>query len=333
MANIHHKTIPANHFDADILNNTPFILSLAGILRADTRLRNKFRVQVLVAELFDLSKANGYAYCSNLFLSTKMGVSVETVKRDLKLLESCGYLRRDTQFSNFKRKRKIFVSDIFSNNFYQGSRMTQPSGQELPKEESLSPNGDKKDIPKGISKDVAPAPPPPSFSSDVEKLCVYLIEKIQSHGVKFKDPRDNKTTWIQWRREMDKLTRLDGRSTQEIKELIDFSHEDDFWCQNILSPTKLRKHAEKLLLQMAQKQKTPSKEDRFTRNKKLAEYVRKKILAALLPIDVEINCGSSYLDLGTRSHPHRIVLSYDEKNFEEKLKSILRKMNIEKVFQ
>jgi len=332
MTNISPPNINDKHFDEEILNNTAFILTLPGILRADKRLRNKYRTQILVTEIFDLAKAHGYAFCGNEFLAKKMGVSIDTIKRDLTLLEKCGYIKRDTTFNYFKKTRKIFVGNIFSNNLYEGACLPPPKVHRCPNKESLSPNGDK-DIPKGISKDVAIAPSPPSFSSDVKNLCEHLVEKIQSHGVKFKDPRQTKKTWNQWLKEMNKLVSIDKHSPKEIRSLIDFAHDDDFWCQNILSPQKLRKHTDKLLLQMAQKQKTSSKEDRFKRNKKLAEYVRKKLLAARLPIDVEINCGSSYLDLGTRSHPQRIVLSYDEKNFEEKLKSVLRKMNIEKVFQ
>ena len=43
-----------------------------------------------------------------------------------------------------------------------------------------------------------------------------------------------------WAYDIDLMMRIDCRSPDEIRELIDWSHRDQFWKANILSPGKLR---------------------------------------------------------------------------------------------
>jgi hypothetical protein len=59
-----------------------------------------------------------------------------------------------------------------------------------------------------------------------------------------------------WAIEADRMVRLDGRTYQQIENLIDFSQNDDFWFANILSMGKLREQFDQLTNQRKRKQQT-----------------------------------------------------------------------------
>jgi beta-xylosidase len=59
-----------------------------------------------------------------------------------------------------------------------------------------------------------------------------------------------------WAHEADRMIRLDGRTHQQIADLIDFSQKDDFWFANILSMGKLREQFDQLTNQRKRKQQT-----------------------------------------------------------------------------
>jgi len=264
---------------------------------------------------------------------------VRRILRELMENQLCHYVQRRTTFESGRPKwgrgdYLIFESPReFQKMFAHGQKGSpqndrSQNGDSYKERSLLNNDSTKKDIPKGISQDVAIAPSLPSFSSDVEKLCKHLIEKIQSHGVKFKDPRETKTTWNQWRNDMDKLLRIDNHSALEIVSLIDFAHADDFWCQNILCPKKLRKHADKLLLQKAQKEKKPPKEQREKLNREGAKKIVDILKKNPIHKDFLIDCCSTFIELGRRSHPNKVVINYSEHGFQDQLENELRRMDL-----
>lgn len=103
-----------------------------------------------------------------------------------------------------------------------------------------------------------PAPPSDPFSPDLldsekkqpPEVCLmlskYLLTKIRNNLPNFKEP--NLTKWAEV---FDLTIRRDGRSVDDLMALIDFATQDDFWKTNILSPDKLRKHFDRLTLQMS----------------------------------------------------------------------------------
>lgn len=54
--------------------------------------------------------------------------------------------------------------------------------------------------------------------------------------------------WATWGEEIRKLREIDGRTHKEICELFKWANADEFWCSNVLSPIKLRKHWDRLTL-------------------------------------------------------------------------------------
>ncbi len=203
-------------FDAKKLEETNFILNLPGKLRADKRLKNKYRLQILIIEILNLSKATGYAYPSDKFLAEKMDVSVPQIQRDIKFLEECGYIKRITTQNGMKKERKIYVGDVFSNNFAQASRMMPGNHQGRCIEEYKSSNNIiEKEIP---SNEGTKKPPPKKKFGEygVVKLTDSQYRKAletygeaktheylqrmdyycQSHGKKYKDYLATLHNWI-----------------------------------------------------------------------------------------------------------------------------------------
>lgn len=64
-----------------------------------------------------------------------------------------------------------------------------------------------------------------------------------------------KPNWEKWAEDIDKLMRLDNRNYEQIEWMIRWTQQDDFWSQNILSPAKLRKQFNNLVVKAKGKQK------------------------------------------------------------------------------
>lgn len=78
---------------------------------------------------------------------------------------------------------------------------------------------------------------------DVERICVYLADKIESNGSL------RPTITDEWRTEARRLIDLDKRSVENIIKAIDWAHNSVFWRINIKSMSKLRKQYDTLRLQ------------------------------------------------------------------------------------
>ncbi|UZW13227.1 hypothetical protein OSC52_15425 [Clostridium pasteurianum] len=91
------------------------------------------------------------------------------------------------------------------------------------------------------------------------KLSEYLFKLIKKNN-----PDAKKPNFVTWGKHMDYLLRLDKRNPEQVKQVITFCQNDDFWYKNILSPDKLRKHYDKLLLKMNDPRKQSKKDGPIT---------------------------------------------------------------------
>lgn len=99
-------------------------------------------------------------------------------------------------------------------------------------------------------------PDPPIFEADSRELkaAAYLHGKIQNNNPAAKAPNLQR-----WAREFDLMFRVDGREPREVAKVIDWCQADPFWLTNILSPAKLRKQYDRLLLTMKNPRASPAK--------------------------------------------------------------------------
>lgn len=96
------------------------------------------------------------------------------------------------------------------------------------------------------------------FSTDTiqYRLADYLRKYILKNNPKSKTPENLQ----KWCVDIDRMIRLDKRTSDEIKEVIAFCQTDSFWSANILSTGKLREKYDALFLKMKAKkpESTPS---------------------------------------------------------------------------
>jgi len=94
--------------------------------------------------------------------------------------------------------------------------------------------------------------PEPEFSEDVTNLCQHLADWIVTNGNR------KPTIGKNWKQAIDRLIRIDGYTPDQIRQVIDWSQQDEFWQGNILSASKLRKQFDQLKNRMFQDQRRPT---------------------------------------------------------------------------
>ena len=73
------------------------------------------------------------------------------------------------------------------------------------------------------------------------ELALFFVEQIRLNMPKFKEPKI-----LHWVKQIEKIHRIDRYDYAEIRSMIVFAQNHNFWWKNILSPEKLRKQWERL---------------------------------------------------------------------------------------
>lgn len=92
----------------------------------------------------------------------------------------------------------------------------------------------------------------PEFSEEVINLCEHLADWITRNGNR------KPTIGKNWKQAIDRLIRIDGYTSDQIRQVINWSQQDEFWQGNILSAAKLRKQFDQLKNRMFQDQRRPT---------------------------------------------------------------------------
>lgn len=92
----------------------------------------------------------------------------------------------------------------------------------------------------------------PDGQAEARRLCDLLAELMVANGCK---PPNITKSWID---EMDRMMRLDGRTSENVENCIRWSQADSFWQANILSPKKLRAKYDQLRLAAKRQGATPA---------------------------------------------------------------------------
>ncbi|MDC0009182.1 DUF6291 domain-containing protein [Winogradskyella sp.] len=81
------------------------------------------------------------------------------------------------------------------------------------------------------------------FSPEIRNLSKLLFSLMRKNNNKAKQPNFNS-----WDEHIDKLHRIDGYEINQIRNVINWCQNDDFWKSNILSTEKLRKQFAQLAI-------------------------------------------------------------------------------------
>lgn len=86
-----------------------------------------------------------------------------------------------------------------------------------------------------------------TYTEDSQEM---FLAKYLFASINLNDPKAKKPDFQKWASDADKILRLDKRTMEEIKQVIDFCQSDSFWKSNILSMSKLREKFQQLYLKM-----------------------------------------------------------------------------------
>jgi len=87
-------------------------------------------------------------------------------------------------------------------------------------------------------------------SSNYYQLAIFFYQQIKKNNPNHKEP--NFQTWSD---DIRKMIELDERTDEQVKYLMQWVQEDDFEMANVLSPSKLRKRFDQLVIKVKQTKK------------------------------------------------------------------------------
>jgi DNA replication protein DnaD len=94
-------------------------------------------------------------------------------------------------------------------------------------------------------------------TSPYYQLATFFLEQIRNNNPEHKTPNLQK-----WSDEIRKMVEIDKRTIEQVKYLMQWVQQDDFEMINVLSPTKLRKRFDQLVIKVKKEkgQLTPKKQ-------------------------------------------------------------------------
>ncbi len=190
-------------------------------------------------------------WISNIQIAGMTGIAETHVSRTIKILIQKNLILKNGKKLAFQKdydKWEKLPKGVTSHH-----EKKLPKGViKLPKGVSKVTKGGIKNIPKGVytketkrnyTKETIQKTLSHKFfdkNSVTYQLTIYLEGKIRENNRAIKK---RKEVQIQsWCKDIDKLMRIDEAKQNEIKKVIDWVVQDDFWSKNILCPSSLRKH-------------------------------------------------------------------------------------------
>lgn len=168
-----------------------------------------------------------------------------------------GYIERDIQKNNGRFEAVDYIIHESKIN-YTVSRFPDTEGADAEDGTLLSNDlrsssssyeedrGMKEEITSASPPRLVQPPPKKELPKEAQEIAKKILDKVKSVHPKAKDPNLDK-----WGAELDLLNRKDSRSWEEMHKMIDWAFEDAFWYKQIQSPDALRKHWDKMAMQMA----------------------------------------------------------------------------------
>lgn len=145
-------------------------------------------------------------------------------------------------------------------------------------------------------------------------LSSFLFSKI-----KIRDPNTKEPNFQNWAVEMDRLMKLDGRTEEEIRKVIEWlpTH---FWGQHIETPNELREKFTKLILAMQPTQHNINYRSSFLEENREQAKALEASFRNLNHPRLRIEVSSSYIEFLPKDNPCYVThIPFKDKNFQSKL--------------
>src|SRR5699024_1135122 len=104
------------------------------------------------------------------------------------------------------------------------------------------------------------------------EICDMRLAKLFFEKILQNNPNAKKPNLESWANDIRLMRERDKRNEEQIEYLINWTQNHSFWHTNILSPVKLRKQFDKLVLQVKQERKsnvtpiTEARKDKYKYN-------------------------------------------------------------------
>ncbi|MBD7984441.1 replication protein [Sporosarcina sp. Sa2YVA2] len=164
-----------------------------------------------------------------------------TLWRKLKFLEKI-------QMLNIKTTNKYSVVTVINWHEYQDGEQ-QMNNKRTTNEQQMNTNNNSNNI---NNKNMSPKQVYDE-TSDFYKLASLLHERMKANNENIRPANLQK-----WSDEIRIMIERDNRNYEQVKYLIEWSQDDNFWHTNILSPSALRRNFDKMVLQV-KSSKQPNK--------------------------------------------------------------------------
>lgn len=221
------------------------------------------------------SGGNYYCICDRDILAKNLKLSLKTIHKSIKILEKEELI--EIKSRGLGKKSKIYLRNFKGDDFKKSEDNLEKS---LEKREDCSREETSLDIGKNFLSEGKKVPIKGVKSSQhisyktnsyktkyyktkrntkktpslCYKLASILYKNILKNDSHFKEPRLN-----YWAMDLKPLVFEQKRSFEEIKQVIDFATDDDFWSGNIVNARKLTKNYTTIFIQMKNQMKNPNK--------------------------------------------------------------------------
>ena len=193
--------------------------------------------KAIYAFMASFAGAGNTSFPSVKFITDKLGISRQRFNKHRKLLEDKGYI-------TIKKERTTDGS--WGNNVYTLEtlpRLQNPTLDNLTLDNPTSGNvtTNNNTINNNIK---STSRSKLKFETHHLKLAELLYKQIKNNLPNYKEPELEK-----WANEFRLMMERDKRDGEEIQDLIIKTQNDNFWKKNILSPSKLRKQYDRLVME------------------------------------------------------------------------------------
>lgn len=170
------------------------------------------------------------------------GISIQNVRTALKRFEKYGFLTNQSTNKN----RLITIVNWGEYQCGEQTAGNEITGNQQAHNKPITTNKNEENLNNGNKNSTKPRQESQSYDqgSVPFQLSSRLLNSIRKNIPEFKYPNMQK-----WSNDFRLMLERDNRAVEQIAFLIDWCQEDSFWKSNILSPSKLRKHYDRLILQ------------------------------------------------------------------------------------
>jgi hypothetical protein len=219
-----------------------------------------------------VGEKEGICYASEKYFKSKLQIGSKALKKSIQYLLKHGWIEdagvREIQTAGGVQKSHCYiVKDIWQMNidYYQGVAQRKPlNSKGVSERELLITKGVSESNQRGVQKTKRG-----SLPSNKEELKKNIEEELIKYTPKDKElaellykliKKNNPAwyvdpNWNQWADDIRKIREIDNRTYEQIEFMIKWTQQDDFWKQNILSPAKLRKQFNTLVVKVKSKQR------------------------------------------------------------------------------